>query len=66
MAMLIASPAAWYFMSIWLSDFAYRIDLHWWMFVAAGVLATVIALLTVGIQSIKAALTNPVHALKSE
>ena len=65
-AILIASPIAWYAMSRWLQDFAYRIDLSWWMFALAGVLAVSIALLTVSFQSIKAALMNPVKSLRSE
>ncbi len=65
-AILIASPVAWYFMQQWLSDFAYRIEMQWWMFVAAGVLAVAIALLTVGGQAVKAALVDPVKSLRSE
>ena len=66
MAIVIASPVAWYAMNRWLSDFAYRIELGWWMFAIAGVLALVIALLTVSYQSIKAALMNPVKSLRTE
>jgi putative ABC transport system permease protein len=65
-AIVIASPLAYYLMDKWLADFAYRIDLRWWMFGAAGVLAVFTALLTVGYQSIKAAVANPVHSLKNE
>jgi putative ABC transport system permease protein len=65
-AIAIASPIAWYFMQRWLSDFAYRINLHWWMFAAAGAAALLIAFLTVGFQSVRAALANPVKSLKSE
>ncbi|WP_310587849.1 ABC transporter permease [Emticicia agri] len=65
-AILVASPLAGYIMSQWLHDFAYRIDLSWWMFAIAGVLATSIAILTVSYQTIKAALVNPVKSLKSE
>jgi putative ABC transport system permease protein len=65
-AILIASPIAWYAISKWLQDFAYRINIDWWVFVLAGALAIVIALLTVSFQSIKAALMNPVKSLKSE
>ncbi len=65
-AVIIASPVAWYFMQKWLSDFAYRIDIQWWMFIVAGLGAVLIALLTVGGQAVKAALANPVHSLKSE
>jgi len=49
-----------------LNNFAYRIELEWWMFVIAGVAAVVIAFATIGMQSIKAALRNPVKAIKSE
>ncbi|WP_375446577.1 ABC transporter permease [uncultured Fibrella sp.] len=65
-ALLIASPIAGYVMNGWLQDFAYRVDLAWWVFALAGTLAIIIALLTVSYQSIKAALMNPVNALRSE
>ncbi|MBD2751601.1 ABC transporter permease [Spirosoma validum] len=62
----IASPLAWWTMSRWLQDFAYKADLSGWVFALAGLLAIVIALLTISFQSIKAALTNPVKSLRSE
>ncbi|MDX1943010.1 MAG: FtsX-like permease family protein, partial [Saprospiraceae bacterium] len=65
-AVLIASPIAWYFMSQWLESFAYRIDIPWWSFALAGVVVIAIALLTVGIQAIRAAVANPVNSLRSE
>ena len=65
-AIVLASPIAWYVMNGWLQDFAYRIDIAWWVFALAGILAISIALLTVSFQSIKAALTNPVNSLRSE
>jgi putative ABC transport system permease protein len=65
-AILIASPLAFYFMKKWLSDFAYRIEMEWWMFAGAGLAAVAIAFLTVGFQSVKAALVNPVKSLRSE
>ena len=65
-AIVIGSPLAWYGMNYWLRGFAYHINVAWWMFVLAGILAVVIALLTVSFQSIKAALTNPVKSLKSD
>ncbi len=65
-AILIAVPIAWWAMNKWLQDFAYRIDIQWWMFAIAGLLALAIALLTVSFQSIKAALMNPVRSLRSE
>lgn len=63
---VIAFPIAYWFMQKWLADFAYRIDLQWWMFASAGVAAVVVAFLTVSFQSIRAALTNPVKSLRSE
>jgi putative ABC transport system permease protein len=65
-AILVASPVAWYAMDTWLQDFAYRIDIPWWAFVASGVLAVAVAFATIGFQSIKAALMNPVKSLRSE
>ena len=65
-AIVIASPIAWWAMNQWLKDFAYKIDIEWWMFALAGLLAVGIALLTVSFQSIKAALMNPVTSLRSE
>jgi putative ABC transport system permease protein len=50
----------------WLEGFAYRMDLEWWVFVVAGILAFFIALFTVSFQAIKAALTNPVKSLRTE
>jgi putative ABC transport system permease protein len=65
-AIVIASPVAYYFIQKWLADFAYRIDIQWWMFIAAGAAAVLIAFLTVGFQSVRAALANPVKSLRSE
>lgn len=65
-AIVIASPLAWWAMSHWLEGFAYRVNLEWWVFAAAGTLAILIALLTVSFQSVKAALMNPVKSLRSE
>ena len=65
-AIVIASPLAWYAMHVWLQDFAYKIELDWWVFALAGGLAVGIALLTVSFQSVKAALMNPVKSLRSE
>jgi putative ABC transport system permease protein len=65
-AIVIASPIAYYFMQKWLADFVYRIDIEWWMFVAAGLMAVGTAFLTVGFQSVRAALANPVKSLRSE
>jgi putative ABC transport system permease protein len=66
LAFLIATPTAYYFMNQWLQDFAYRIELQWWLFALAGVVAVGIALLTVSVQSVRAALANPVKSLRSE
>jgi putative ABC transport system permease protein len=63
---LIASPIAWYAMRTWLQGYSYRIDIEWWMFVAAAVLSIMIALITVSFQSIRAALANPVKSLRTE
>lgn len=65
-AIVIATPIAWYGMDQWLKDFAYKIHIQWWIFALAGLLAVGIALLTVSFQSIKAALMNPVKSLRSE
>lgn len=65
-AFVIATPLSWIFMNNWLEDFAYRIDIDWWIFAVAGALAMLIALLTVSFQSIKAAITNPVKNLRTE
>ena len=66
LAIVIASPIAWWSMNQWLEDFAYRIKIEWWIFLLSGLFAVAIALLTVSFQSIKAALTNPVKSLRSE
>ncbi|QHV96440.1 ABC transporter permease [Spirosoma endbachense] len=66
LAIAIASPLAWYAMNRWLQSFAYKIDLEWWVFALAGLLAIGIALVTVSFHSIKAALMNPVKSLRSE
>jgi putative ABC transport system permease protein len=63
---LIAWPVAYYFMNKWLQDFAYRIEMSWWMFALAGGIALVIALITVSWQAIKAATANPVESLRYE
>lgn len=65
-AVAIASPVAYYFMQRWLADFAYRVDIQWWMFAGAGAIAVGIAFLTVGGQAVKAALANPMQSLRSE
>ena len=65
-ASVFAIPLAWWAMHKWLQDFAYRINIGWWVFAAAGILALMIALLTVSSQAIKAAFTNPVKSLRTE
>ncbi len=65
-AFLIAAPLAWWLMNEWLRNFAYQIDLKWWMFASAGAGAMVIALLTVSSQAIRTALANPVKSLRAE
>ncbi|AXE19628.1 hypothetical protein DR864_18740 [Runella rosea] len=66
LAIVIASPLAWYAMNQWLQDFAYHIQIKWWMIGLAGSMSILITLLTVSFQSIKAALMNPVKSLKVE
>jgi putative ABC transport system permease protein len=65
-ALVIASPIAWYFTYGWLQDYAYRIHINIWVFVGTGIVAIGIALLTIGFQGIKAALVNPVNSLRNE
>jgi putative ABC transport system permease protein len=65
-AIVIASPIAWWSMNLWMKDFAYKIAIEWWIFVLSGLAAVSIALLTISFQSIKAAWTNPVKNLRTE
>ncbi|MEP6950767.1 MAG: ABC transporter permease [Ginsengibacter sp.] len=65
-ASVIAFPVAWWAMNKWLQDFAYRINISWWIFVVAGLLAVIIALATIIFQAIKAAIANPVKSLRTE
>jgi putative ABC transport system permease protein len=65
-ALVVASPLAYFLMNKWLEDFVFRIDIKWWVFVLAGVVAVVVAFATVSYQSVKAALANPVKSLRSE
>ncbi|MEM6766394.1 MAG: ABC transporter permease [Bacteroidota bacterium] len=65
-AILIASPIAWFIANNWLKNFAYRVDIEWWVFLLAGLIAVIIAAGTVGVQSMKAAMANPVDSLRSE
>ena len=66
LSLLVALPLGWYLMSGWLDNFAYRIELGWWVFALAGGIAIVVSVLTVGFQSAKAAMVNPVESLRSE
>lgn len=65
-SIVVASPIAWWVMNRWLENFAYRIDIQWWIFALAGFAAVAIALLTVGWQAIRAAVANPVGSLRDE
>ena len=66
LAILIASPIAWYFMDKWLQNYAYRIHMHWWVFALSGLFAVFIAIVTISYQTIKSATANPVKSLRSE
>jgi putative ABC transport system permease protein len=65
-AFVIASPIAWFTMNKWLEDFAYRINISWWIFALAILLTVLITIITVGFRAVKAAITNPVDSLRSE
>ena len=65
-ALIIGSPIGYWIMNKWLQNFTYRIDISWWVFVVAGALALGIALITVSFHAIRAAIANPVKALRSE
>lgn len=66
LAFLIAIPLIWISMNAWLSDFYYRIHIKWWMFALAGASALSVAMLTVSIQAIRAAIANPIKSLRTE
>lgn len=66
LAFVIATPIAWWFMNTWLQDFAYRIELSWWIFAVTGLVALIIALFTLSFQAVRAAIANPVKSLKTE
>jgi len=65
-AIVIASPFAWFIMNKWLQNYSYRIAISWWVFFAAGLSAIIIAFITIGFQAIKAAIANPVKSLRTE
>jgi putative ABC transport system permease protein len=66
LSILVGSPVAWWFMHKWLQGFAYHIRIAWWMFVGAGLLAVVVAIITVSYHAVRAAIANPVESLRSE
>ena len=63
---VIAIPLTWLIMHNWLQDFAYRINIQWWVFALAGIISLFIALITISFQALKAAVANPVNSLRSE
>ena len=65
-ASMVAFPLTWFAMNKWLQGFAYRITIQWWIFIVAGIIALVVAAITISFQAIKAALANPVKSLRSE
>ena len=65
-AFIIASPIAWFMMNRWLQDFAYRTDISWWIFVLTALMILLFALVTLSIQTVRAAIANPVKSLRSE
>jgi putative ABC transport system permease protein len=65
-AFLIAAPFGWWMMNKWLQDFVYRVNFSWWIFLAAGMAALLIALVTVSVQAVRAAFANPVKSLRTE
>jgi putative ABC transport system permease protein len=66
LALLIAAPLSWIVMHKWLEDFAYRVDIQWWMLAGAGLIALAIAIVTVAFHAVRAALANPVSSLRSD
>lgn len=65
-AIMIATPIAWWALNGWLNNFAYRSNLSWWIFLLAGIIAAGIAFITVSFQAIKAAIANPIQSLRTE
>ena len=65
-ALVLAIPVAWYLMNEWLKDFAYRVNIEWWIFLVAAIIAIIIAFITISTQAIKAAIANPVKSLRTE
>ncbi|HEY2721552.1 MAG TPA: hypothetical protein VGI82_07495, partial [Chitinophagaceae bacterium] len=65
-AFVIAIPLAWWFMNKWLQNYAYRVDVAWWVFAITGAFIILIAMITISFQSIRAAIANPVKSLRTE
>ena len=65
-ALVLAVPVAWWLMNEWLKDFAYRVNIEWWIFLVAAIIAIIIAFVTISTQAIKAAISNPVKSLRTE
>jgi putative ABC transport system permease protein len=65
-AFVIATPLSWWASHVWLQDFAYRTAVSWWVFLAGGVAMTTIALITLSVQTVRAAMANPVNALRAD
>lgn len=65
-AIIIATAGSWYVMTLWLRGFAYRVEMQWWMFVLAGGMGTIVALVTISLKSVKAAMANPADVLRKE
>jgi len=66
LAIIVASPVAWYIMHLWLQDFAYRVNISWWIFAFAGLLSLIIALLVIGFHTVRSAIANPTTSLRAE
>jgi putative ABC transport system permease protein len=66
LSFFVAIPVTWLVMNNWLQDFAYRINIQWWVFALAGLIAILIALLTTGLQALRASVANPVKSLRTE
>ncbi|MDX1410096.1 MAG: hypothetical protein R3330_18225, partial [Saprospiraceae bacterium] len=63
---IVATPLSWYLGNLWLQDFAFRSSMAWWLFVSAGLIVLAMVILTVSLQSLSAAIANPVDALRDE
>ncbi|MCH5718644.1 ABC transporter permease [Niabella hibiscisoli] len=66
LAIVIAAPLSWWLMNKWLSDFPYRIEISWWLFAVTGVISLAIAIITISVHTVRAAIANPVKSLRSE